>query len=490
MDLSDDDLAQGVEALARFCALGKTLFPEPYGETWGPGPEGYGDRSMRDHLGTLQLSPQVRDWVEAMCCLVALGPLDQSATTEFFRTYALSGWSVEQALAALTATKLVKGTRELIGSIAEQARLADIRLNTPVLRVTQTDGEARLELANGDTISAPVGLIALPINVLNSAEFDPPLSETKRTASTERHAGAGMKCFVRVKGDIGNVSVMAPEAHALNWAVTYRHGAEGTWLIAFASNPDKLPMAGFDDVAGLQEALQPLLPDVEVEQIVGWDWVNDPLALGTWCIYRPGQLAQVLPDLRTTEGRLFFAGADSAIAWRSFIDGAIQSGYRAARDIDEYLGAGKGQAPATAGPTVPHRRTAAIRKPAAQPPATSFLEESWQTPPNTGAPPWPQGHGNRSSSTTGKPAKSTGCAGREKPLQRRGLWRIGPDNGAHFPYNVHGSDTFQIIEGEAELETPDGEKIKLTPGGLYSFPDGLTAIWRTKSPFVKFFVVA
>ena len=71
-----------------------------------------------------------------------------------------------------------------------------------------------------------------------------------------------------------------------------------------------------------------------------------------------------------------------------------------------------------------------------------------------------------------------------------GLWRIGTDNGAEFPYNVHGSDTFHVIEGEAELETPDGEKIKLVPGGIYSFPDGFTATWRTRSPFVKFFVMA
>lgn len=340
VDLSDDDLARVFEALNQFCTPGKTLFPEPYAEPWGPDPQGYGDRSMREHLDTLHLEPRVRDWVEAMCCLVALGPLDQSAATEFFRTYVLSGWSAEQAMAALTATKLVKGTRELIGSIADQARLADIRLNTPVLRVAQTDGEVRVELANGDSISAPVGLIALPMNVLNSVEFEPPLSEIKRTASDQRHAGAGMKCFVRVKGDIGNVSVIAPEANALNWAVTYRHGAEGSWLIAFASNPSKLPMTRFDDMAGLQDALQTLLPGVEVEQIVGWDWVNDPLALGTWCIYRPGQLAQILPELRTTEGRLFFAGADSATAWRSFIDGAIESGYRAARDIDSYLTAG------------------------------------------------------------------------------------------------------------------------------------------------------
>ena len=170
-------------------------------------------------------------------------------------------------------------------------------------------------------------------------DFEPQLSEIKRTASAERHAGAGRKSYVRVKGDIGNVSVLAPESEAVNWAVTYDHRAEGSWLVVFASNPERLPMTGFDDVAGMQAALQPLLPGVEVEDIIGWDWADDPLALGTWCIYRPGQLARVLPDLRATEGRLFFAGADSATAWRSFIDGAIESGYRAARDIDEALAA-------------------------------------------------------------------------------------------------------------------------------------------------------
>ena len=195
----------------------------------------------------------------------------------------------------------------------------------------------RVELTTGDTVDAPAALITLPMNVLNSVEFDPGLSEIKRTASTERHAGAGRKCYVRVKGDIGNVSVLAPESQAVNWAVTYDHDAEGSWLVVFAANPQRLPMSSFDDVAGMQAALQPLQPDVEVERIVGWDWADDPLALGTWCIYRPGQLARVLPDLRSTDGRLFFAGADSAIAWRSFIDGAIQSGYRAARDIDDYL---------------------------------------------------------------------------------------------------------------------------------------------------------
>jgi monoamine oxidase len=337
VDLSEDDVARAVDALDQFCAPALTLFSEPYSEMWGPDPQGYGDRSLREHLETLQVAPELRDWVEGMCCLLAFGPLDQSAATEFFRTYALSEWSAAQALAALSATKLVKGTRELIDSIASQAKLTDIRLNSPVRRVVQNGEEVRVELTSGVAVSAPTALIAIPMNVLNSVQFEPRLSEIKRTASTQRHAGAGRKCYVRVKGDIGNVSVLAPEVQAVNWVVTYDHGQQGSWLVVFASNPKRLPMSSFDDVAGMQAALQPLLPGVEVESILGWDWTNDPLALGTWCIYRPGQLAQVLPDLRTTEGRLFFAGADSAIAWRSFIDGAIESGYRAARHIDDYL---------------------------------------------------------------------------------------------------------------------------------------------------------
>ena len=89
-----DHLVEAVEALDQYCAAGLTLFPEPYSDSWGPDPEGLGDRSMREYLETFEFAPVVRDWVEAMCCAVAFGPLDQSAATEWFRTYALSGWSV------------------------------------------------------------------------------------------------------------------------------------------------------------------------------------------------------------------------------------------------------------------------------------------------------------------------------------------------------------------------------------------------------------
>ena len=87
----------------------------------------------------------------------------------------------------------------------------------------------------------------------------------------------------------------------------------------------------------MQAALERLLPGVHVERIFGWDWNADQYSRGTWCVMKPGQPARLLPNLRRQEGRLFFASGDSAVGWRGFIDGAIESGYRGAREIDRWL---------------------------------------------------------------------------------------------------------------------------------------------------------
>ena len=45
---------------------------------------------------------------------------------------------------------------------------------------------------------------------------------------------------------------------------------------------------------------------------------------------RPGQLTGALAELQRPEGRIILAGSDYASGWRGFIDGAIESGLRAA----------------------------------------------------------------------------------------------------------------------------------------------------------------
>ena len=51
----------------------------------------------------------------------------------------------------------------------------------------------------------------------------------------------------------------------------------------------------------------------------------------------PGFLTKYLDDLRLREGNIFFASSDWAVGWRSFIDGAIEEGTRAALAVKRDL---------------------------------------------------------------------------------------------------------------------------------------------------------
>lgn len=50
----------------------------------------------------------------------------------------------------------------------------------------------------------------------------------------------------------------------------------------------------------------------------------------------PPGLTKFAKELRQPQERVFFAGADVARLWVSFIDGTIESGVRSARDAAAY----------------------------------------------------------------------------------------------------------------------------------------------------------
>jgi len=49
----------------------------------------------------------------------------------------------------------------------------------------------------------------------------------------------------------------------------------------------------------------------------------------------PGFITKSLQDLRSRQGNVFFANSDWAVGWRSFIDGAIEEGSRAALAVQQ-----------------------------------------------------------------------------------------------------------------------------------------------------------
>jgi monoamine oxidase len=63
------------------------------------------------------------------------------------------------------------------------------------------------------------------------------------------------------------------------------------------------------------------------------DWSADPFSLGGYASRRGIGGWSAAPDLFAPLGRLHFAGTETATRWRSFMEGAVRSGVRAAQGI-------------------------------------------------------------------------------------------------------------------------------------------------------------
>ncbi|MGR6965040.1 flavin monoamine oxidase family protein [Geodermatophilus sp. URMC 61] len=309
-------------------------FPQPYQPLLA------GDRlaevdglTVRQKLEQLGLGPEEFDAVEGMWATNFSGRTEDGGYAQALRWCALAGGSWQLMFEACATYKVVGGTRGLIEAIAADAGV-EIRTNTRVVSVAQDDTGVTVTLEDGATLTAAAVVATLPLNMLDSVSFDPPLSEGKRRAAHQGQASQGVKVWARLRGEYEPFVALAPGSAALTLCQV-EHVADGeTLVVAFGSVSERLDGA---DPAAVQEALRTWLPDAEVLEVASHDWVADELSGETWPMQRAGQLTGSLAELQRPEGRVFVAGSDYANGWAGFIDGAIESGMRAGREVHALL---------------------------------------------------------------------------------------------------------------------------------------------------------
>jgi monoamine oxidase len=316
-----------------------THFPQPYRPLLA------GDRlaevdglTMRQKLEQLDLTPEEFDAVEGMWATNFSGRTEDGGYAQGLRWCALAGGSWQLMFEACATYKIVGGTRGLVEAIAADAGV-EIRTDTRVASVTRDDSGATVTLEDGSTLTAAAVVVTLPLNVLDSVTFDPPLSEGKRRATHQGQASQGVKVWARLRGEYEPFVALAPGSAPLTLCQV-EHVADGeTLVVAFGSVSERLEGT---DPAAVQEALRTWLPDAEVLEVASHDWVADDLSGETWPMQRAGQLTGSLAELQRPEGRVFLAGSDYADGWAGFIDGAIESGMRAGREVHALLTAVEG----------------------------------------------------------------------------------------------------------------------------------------------------
>lgn len=320
-------LEQIAKGAARFCYDVERVLPRPYEPLFADGVFEIDHLSVQDRLDSLGLPTEQKDLLSGFWSAACQAPCSEAGLVTMLRWWALGQRDFTLMLDAMARYKLSNGTKGLLDAMIEEAR-AEVRLSTPVDLVEHDADHVRITTANGESLSARAAIIATPLNVLGAITFAPALSAGKQAATQEGQASHGLKVVALVRGVPPDFLGLAPDSYPLTYLGSEREESDGVLMVGFGPNAQAFDVT---DRRAVQEVIREFLPDAEVVAANGHDWTNDPLAGGTWSVYRPAQLTRYLRELQRPEGRLFVAGSDVASGWNGFIDGAIESGLRAGR---------------------------------------------------------------------------------------------------------------------------------------------------------------
>ena len=234
--------------------------------------------------------------------------------------------------AAVLGWRFPAGTAALYEAIAGDVR-GEVALGDPV-RAVAADGDAVRVVTGAGERPARRVVVTLPVGALAGIDFTPGLSEAKRAAVAQNHAGQGAKVWVLARGVPDDLCAMGYRTR-LDFLGAMETTAEGVVLVGFGPSAAALDVGDPEAVIG---AVHELAPEAEVVAVHAHDWVGDPYSRGTWAVLRPGQVHAAWSALRAPEGAVHFAGAHTALRWPSFMDGAVESGRRVAVEADAALG--------------------------------------------------------------------------------------------------------------------------------------------------------
>jgi monoamine oxidase len=318
----------------RFVAGADAALPYPHAPLHAAAELAAFDReTCAGRLAGLALDPEEHDVLAAELESVVSAPLDEASAATVARWHALSGGSLALTQDTGGGFVFADGTAALLASIADAARF-ERRLSAPVDAVEQRGDEVDVLLRSGESLRARVAVVAVPLNVLPHVRFAPALAGPKQAAVAFGQASRGSKAFLHVRGETRTVNAISPD-HPFGYTATHRRLDDGSQvLVTFGPVAAGLDLADLDAV---QAAVDRLVPGFEVLDATWHDWATDEFTRGTWAAHRPGWFAGHHAAMRSPEGRVVFAGSDLADGWSGFVDGAIESGLRAARDVRTLL---------------------------------------------------------------------------------------------------------------------------------------------------------
>jgi monoamine oxidase len=334
VELPASEIMSGNAAFEKLFAKARRIWERPYDQAFHWDELAASDNvSVAEAMLAMNFTEEEKFTVDALVGVMAHTTSDKASYVEIARWYAAANFHYDTLADATARYTFKDGTISLINAMVEESG-PDILLNTAAQRVQQHKDSVTVHTADGKLFHSRVLVNTLPMNVVGDVEFHPPLSVTKMTGYKEKHAGVGLKTYLEIEGQWGKLVGLDSSHSPLCFVMTYEELPETTILLGFGSNGR---MFDPNDRKMSEQALQRILAGAKVISATGYNWLQDPNAQGTWCSYKPTQLARFGTEMTRAEGRIFMGSGDHGEGWRGAIDGAIGRGIRVADEAHEFV---------------------------------------------------------------------------------------------------------------------------------------------------------
>ncbi|HRO94956.1 NAD(P)/FAD-dependent oxidoreductase [Citricoccus sp.] len=315
-----------------------TALPRPADPAASPNLATLDPRSLQDRLDELDLGEEERRANESVWVGHANARLDAVGLVSALRWAAATGGFWELMHEASATYRVDGGMTAFAGDIARDVR-GSIRLGQRVRSVRQDPDGATVVYGetgsgSGSTLRARRVVVTTPFNAIHRIGFAPALTGAVARMNAERSASRGVKVWIKVRGPVQRFFAYSSQEHPLSVVKSEFIADDASILVGFGPDHEAFDVTSVRDA---QAALDVWRDDLEVLDVAGHDWMADDLAETTWQLFRPGQLTRDLAGLQEPQGVVHFATSDNANLWGGFVDGAIESGLRAAARIRQEL---------------------------------------------------------------------------------------------------------------------------------------------------------
>jgi monoamine oxidase len=227
--------------------------------------------------------------------------------------------------------------------------LTDVRLNAEVTSINNMDEKISVTYKQGDsfqTISAAFAVLAIPLTTARLIEFNPALPALHQSMVKEISYGTITKVLIEYRKrfwkDMGWNGRLSTDQHIVQtWEATSHIDHEHGIITAYTGGSPGVKLSALSDEERIKLAvsvIEQVFPGSSdlVENTATMAWVNEPFTRGSYMALSPGQVTKHWETLFTSTGRLFLAGEHATI-YQGFMEGAVESGQRAAKNIMEIL---------------------------------------------------------------------------------------------------------------------------------------------------------